>query len=261
MIWWQISCELPSYFIGEFDNYLKTRRRKRSDESEGSVSSQSQCERQEDPVKDPVKTKIIQAPRNIARNQRMLKTGLLNLQGGPLFFERLELNIPQIRYNAQSLRDGGNCPKQKIFPNAKFNAVKQSSDNKDKWRGWNKQLRSSLKYWKRRFPCTELSQCSHTIRKDCRMTEIFTSIFNTSNYFGFFIGLFLLTSHLFQDCEEVHSALPHHAMPQMWRSRLFVPANCRVSLTIKIIRKNNIFILQAGQHSILLHCSALTVAF
>ena len=124
-----------------------------------------------------MKKKICQAPRNIARNQRMLKTGLLNLQGGPLFFERLELNIPRIRYDSQSqsVTNLENCPNQKLSTSAKFTAVRKSSDNKDKWKGWNKQLRSSLKYWKQRFPCTELSQCSHTIRKDCRMTEIFTS--------------------------------------------------------------------------------------
>lgn len=134
----------------------------------------------------------------------MLKTGLLSLQGGPLFFERLELNIPRIRYDSQSVTNFENCPNQKIFTNAKFGAVKKSSENKDKWKGWNKQLKSSLKYWKQRFPCTELSQCSHTIRKDCRMTEISTSNIKTSYCCCRFLLLFLLTSHFFQDCKEVH---------------------------------------------------------
>ena len=111
---------------------------------------------------DPVKRKLCQAPRNIAKNQKMLKTGLLNLQGGPLFFERLELKIPEMRYNSQCYRK-----EDVVFPNAEFSGARKKSNNnqQDKWKGWNKQLRSSLKYWQKRFPCTELTHCSHSIRK------------------------------------------------------------------------------------------------
>ena len=145
---------------GEFDDYLNTRRRKRSEESivfDNHYQTRAKTLKHE----DPVKSKLCQAPRNIAKNQKMLKTGLLNLQGGPLFFERLELKIPEMRYNSQC-----KTKEEVIFPNAKFNeGRKKSGNHQDKWKGWNKQLRSSLKYWQKRFPCTELTHCSHSIRK------------------------------------------------------------------------------------------------
>ena len=148
-------------FPGEFDHYLNTRRRKRSEENVVSDNHINQTRAKTVRHDDPVKSKLCQAPRNIAKNQKMLKTGLLNLQGGPLFFERLELKIPEMRYNSQS-----KTKEDLIFPNAKFNeGRKKSGNHQDKWKGWNKQLRSSLKYWQKRFPCTELTHCSHSIRK------------------------------------------------------------------------------------------------
>ena len=150
---------------GEFDDYLNTRRRKRSEENIDFDNHYNQTRAKTVKHDDPVKSKLCEAPRNIAKNQKMLKTGLLNLQGGPLFFERLELKIPEMRYNSQS-----ECKTKldAMFPNAKFTEGRKKSgpqQQQDKWKGWNKQLRSSLKYWQKRFPCTELTQCSHSIRK------------------------------------------------------------------------------------------------
>lgn len=148
------------HYPGEFDDYLNTRRRKRSQENIVCDNHYNQTRGKTVKPEDPVKSKLCQAPRNITKNQKMLKTGLLNLQGGPLFFERLELKIPEMRYNSQSKT------KDVIFPNAKFSeGRKKSVPQPDKWKGWNKQLRSSLKYWQKRFPCTELTHCSHSIRK------------------------------------------------------------------------------------------------
>ena len=159
-----LSCKFCQLFRdpGEFDDYLNTRRRKRSEEKIVFDNHNHQTRAKTVKHDDPVKRKLCQAPRNIAKNQKMLKTGLLNLQGGPLFFERLELKIPEMRYNSQCY-----TKKDIVFPNAEFSGARKKSNNnqQDKWKGWNKQLRSSLKYWQKRFPCTELTHCSHSIRK------------------------------------------------------------------------------------------------
>ena len=99
---------------------------------------------------DPLKSRISQTPINISKNQKLLKTGMLSRQGGPLFHEKLELNIPTIRYNFSMQHHTAPFParaKEK-YP---LNVGKQ---NREKWRGWNKQLQSSLSYWQKRFPCT-----------------------------------------------------------------------------------------------------------
>ena len=146
------------------DAYLQNTRRKRSEEYDASCSLHI-SKLSDDSNNNPHKSKVSQAPINITRNQKLLKTGLLSRQGGPLFYKKLELNIPQMKYNLKSC-----CPsssskdvimKQVDQKNAKEKTVR---NRKDKWRGWNKQLQCSLNYWQRRFPCADMMNCSHKIR-------------------------------------------------------------------------------------------------
>ena len=109
---------------------------------------------------DPLKSRISQTPANISKNQKLLKTGMLSRQGGPLFHEKLEINIPTIRYNF-SMQHAYPVNREK-YP---LNHMNRTRQNKEKWRSWNKQLQSSLSYWQKRFPrTTDIIQSSQKIR-------------------------------------------------------------------------------------------------
>ena len=73
------------------DEYLKTNRRQRSEEMRGPGPGHR--------VSVDKGSSVARAPANIARAQRLLQTGMLGRQGGPLVPERLELHIPAIRHN------------------------------------------------------------------------------------------------------------------------------------------------------------------
>ena len=81
--------------LGDVDEYLRTTRRKRSQEL-GEPGSRRVTGTSE--VRGAV-TSVSRAPANITRAQRLLQTGMLGRQGGPLVPERLELHIPAIRHN------------------------------------------------------------------------------------------------------------------------------------------------------------------
>ena len=81
--------------IGKMDEYLQRTRRKRSAEYDATANFniiRSSTEFNN----DPLRSKVYQAPINISRNQKLLKTGMLSRQGGPLFYKKLELHIPKI---------------------------------------------------------------------------------------------------------------------------------------------------------------------
>lgn len=143
--------------IGKMDEYLQRTRRKRSAEYDATANFniiRSSTEFNN----DPLRSKVYQAPINISRNQKLLKTGMLSRQGGPLFYKKLELHIPKINRPQNFDSSHQNDP----LPSRRNEKVHKS--RKDKWRGWNKQLQCSLNYWQRRFPCAEMLQCSHKIR-------------------------------------------------------------------------------------------------
>ena len=72
------------------DEYLRKTRRKRSEEF---------CDPGSRPHSRGPVTSVSRAPANISRAQRLLQTGMLARQGGPLVPERLELHIPAIRHS------------------------------------------------------------------------------------------------------------------------------------------------------------------
>ena len=144
------------------DEYLKSTRRKRSQEMDSSNHLYKKPIFEES--QDPLRSKLSQAPLNISKSQKMLKTGMLSRQGGPLFYQKIELHIPPIRYNFAMQ----NSHENSFRNSAKYENISRSHKNicynKDKWRGWNNQLQTSLNYWQKRYPCNEMIQCSNRLR-------------------------------------------------------------------------------------------------
>ena len=144
------------------DEYLKSTRRKRSQEMDASNHLYKKPIFEES--QDPLRSKLSQAPLNISKSQKMLKTGMLSRQGGPLFYQKIELHIPPIRYNFAMQ----NIHENSYRNSAKYENISRSHKNicynKDKWRGWNNQLQTSLNYWQKRYPCNEMIQCSNRLR-------------------------------------------------------------------------------------------------
>lgn len=95
--------------LGDVDEYLKTTRRKRSEALCGAGAGRHSGVRGGVTSVTSV-TSVSRAPGNISRAQRLLQTGMLARQGGPLVPERLELHIPAIRHNTvttmQQVRGG-----------------------------------------------------------------------------------------------------------------------------------------------------------
>ena len=123
---------------GDVDEYLRTTRRKRSQEL-GELGSRRVTGTSE--VRGAV-TSVSRAPANITRAQRLLQTGMLGRQGGPLVPERLELHIPAIRHS-YTMQQGSERPKRgdiREFVGATEMPNNVTANNKDKWTGWNKQL-------------------------------------------------------------------------------------------------------------------------
>ena len=141
------------------DEYLKSARRKRSQEMDASNPYHRKANFQES--QDPLRSKLCQAPINISKSQKMLKTGMLSRQGGPLFYQKIELHIPPIRYNFAMQ----NSHENSFRNSAKYEkSHKNACYNKDKWRGWDSKLETSLNYWQKRYPSNEIIQCSNRLR-------------------------------------------------------------------------------------------------
>ena len=147
------------FISGGMDEYLKSARRKRSQEMDASNPYHRKPNFQES--QDPLRSKLCQAPINISKSQKMLKTGMLSRQGGPLFYQKIELHIPPIRYNFAMQ----NSQENSFRNSAKYEkSHKNACYNKDKWRGWNSKLETSLNYWQKRYPSNEIIQCSNRLR-------------------------------------------------------------------------------------------------
>ena len=126
--------------LGDVDEYLRTTRRKRSQEMGEPGSRRVSGE-----VRGAV-TSVSRAPANITRAQRLLQTGMLGRQGGPLVPERLELHIPAIRHS-YTMQQGHERPKRgeiREFVGTTEIPNNVTATNKDKWTGWNKQLQVSV---------------------------------------------------------------------------------------------------------------------
>ena len=129
--------------LGDVDEYLRTTRRKRSQQEMGEPGSRRVSGTSE--VRGAV-TSVSRAPANITRAQRLLQTGMLGRQGGPLVPERLELHIPAIRHS-YTMQQGNERPKRgeiREFVGATDIPNNMAATNKDKWTGWNKQLQVSV---------------------------------------------------------------------------------------------------------------------
>ena len=74
---------------------LQEYRRKRSSEIIETDNFRTKCTATSYPD-DLLRSRISQTPINISKNQKLLKTGMLSRQGGPLFHEKLELNLSLI---------------------------------------------------------------------------------------------------------------------------------------------------------------------